>query len=159
MNQQPTTNNQSLLFLSKAITSLFGFGYFWPFPATWGSAAAGIALYFFWPELSVAIKLAIIMATFLLGTYLAGIIERAENTHDPRFVVIDEAVGMMIATFLLHQIWWQWVLGFFLFRIFDILKPWPASWINDAKGGFSIMGDDVIAGVYTLAILKFAMLY
>lgn len=145
--------NRYSTFIAKSIASLFGVGYFWPFPATWGSAAVGIVLYFFWPGIPVEIKLVITVMMFILGVYLASLIERAENIHDPSFVVIDEAVGMMIATFLLSQFWWQWVLAFFLFRFFDILKPWPASWFDARRGGLNLMTDDVVAACYTFIIL------
>lgn len=96
-----------------------------------------------------------ICAIFILGFILAEIIERLEKIQDPSFVVIDEIVGMMVSTYFLQSIWWQWVLAFFLFRFFDILKPWPASWLDHGGlGGFGVMMDDVVAGVYSFTVLS-----
>jgi len=62
---------------------------------------------------------------------------------------------MMITFFMLPSGWWWLLLGFVLFRVFDILKPWPISWLDKrVHGGFGIMIDDVIAGLFALAILQ-----
>jgi phosphatidylglycerophosphatase A len=140
--------------LAKIIVSLGGFGYIKPASGTIGSAVSGLALYFFWPDLDLSWKLLIIMATFIIGCILADIIEKNGKLHDPHFVVIDEAVGMMITGVFLGQVWQHWLIAFFLFRFFDIAKLWPASVYDKKPGGFSIMFDDVIMAVPALAILE-----
>ena len=77
---------------------------------------------------------------------------------DPSEVTIDEVVGMWISLFLLPKKIFVVIAAFFLFRIFDIIKPFPARKFDDMHGGFGIMMDDVIAGMYTNIILQLAIL-
>lgn len=142
------------LYFQKAIVSLLGVGYIRPLSATWGSLAAGVILYAFWPGLDLWMKALIIVITFVIGWIFTEQIEAGEKLHDPHFVVIDEAVGMMIVGLFLPQIWWQWLLAFILFRIFDIAKLWPASIFDKRPGGFAAMIDDVIMSVPALAALE-----
>jgi len=140
--------------LLRLIVSFFWIGYIRPFSATWGSLASGIALYFFWPDVDPLIKAQSILLVFIFGWVLSYHVEKQSKTHDPYYIVIDEVVGMMICTFMLPRIWSIWIAVFLLFRFFDIAKPWPASFFDKRKGGFAIMFDDVIAALYTLAVLK-----
>lgn len=142
------------MIIQKAIVSLFGTGYIKPFSASWGSLAAGIFLFFFWPGLSIEIKLAIIFLTFILGVVLSDQIEKNGRVHDPHFIVIDELVGMMITCLFLPALWWQWVAGFVLFRIFDVAKLWPASVYDKKTGGFAVMTDDVLMAFLSLSTLE-----
>jgi len=143
---------------AKFFASLFDVGFLKPASATWGSLAAGVVLFFFFPFLGWIAKLIIIIITFVIGTILAEYIEQNTNLHDPHFIVIDEAVGMMITCFFLDQIWWHYVLAFVLFRIFDIAKLWPASFFDKRNGGFALMIDDVIMAFPALGVLH-AILY
>ena len=136
----------------KGIVSLLGVGFLRPASATLGSLAAGLLLYPFWPTLSSTTKLQAILIIFIIGWFFSQKIEQAEHLHDPHFIVIDEALGMMMSTFFLGQIWWQWLIAFLLFRFFDIAKFWPASWFDQRKGGFSIMFDDVLMAIPVIAI-------
>ncbi|MEO6046425.1 MAG: phosphatidylglycerophosphatase A, partial [Candidatus Kapaibacterium sp.] len=71
--------------------------------------------------------------------------------HDPSFVTLDEFAGMWLAMaspFVLYDPYWA-VLCFFVFRVFDIAKVWPASYFDEQKGGLGIMADDMVAGFYT----------
>jgi phosphatidylglycerophosphatase A len=139
---------------AKIIVSLGGFGFIKPASGTIGSAVSGLVLYFFWPELALIWKGLIILLTFLIGCYLSDLIERNGKLHDPHFVVIDEAVGMMITGLFLGQVWQHWIIAFFLFRFFDIAKIWPASYYDKKPGGFAIMFDDVIMALPALLFLS-----
>lgn len=143
--------------IAKTIVSFGGVGYIKPLSATWGSLASGIALYFFWSTVDLQIKALAIIGVFILGWYLAERITKNSKLHDPHFIVIDEVVGMMIVTILLDQIWWQWILAFILFRIFDIAKLWPASFFDKKSGGFAIMFDDVIMALPALLVLQLVL--
>ncbi|HTI95795.1 MAG TPA: phosphatidylglycerophosphatase A [Rudaea sp.] len=94
---------------------------------------------------------------FVLGVWVCGWAVRTLKIADPSVVVWDEFVGQWIA--LAPLVWWPrgwpWVTcGFALFRIFDILKPWPVSWADrKVPGGLGVMLDDVIAGVYAALAL------
>jgi len=139
----------------KTIVSLLGVGYLRPASGTIGSFASGILLYWLWPDLLLWQKGLITLIVFLLGCWCADRIEKKEKLHDPHFVVIDEAVGMMITTAFIAQVWWHWLIAFFLFRFFDIAKLWPASVYDKKPGGFAIMFDDVIMALPALGILHF----
>ena len=94
---------------------------------------------------------------FFVGCRTADKMERYYG-HDPSEVTIDEVVGMWISLFLLPKKIFVVIAAFFLFRIFDIIKPFPARKFDDMHGGFGIMMDDVIAGMYTNIILQLAIL-
>lgn len=136
------------------VGSLGGVGYLRPASGTWGSLLAAAVLFFFWPALAVGTKVAIIVAGIVLGSLLANSIQRLTKTKDPYFFVVDELLGMMIVAFFAEGLW-QWVAAFLLFRLLDIVKPWPASWFDNRTTGWDAMLDDVIAAAYALAILSF----
>ena len=101
--------------------------------------------------------LAIVLA-FVAGIYLCGYTSDALGVHDHSGIVWDEFVGFWI-TMIAVPAEWPWLLaGFVLFRLFDIVKPWPVK-IADTRlqGGFGIMFDDVLAGLYALAGLQIAL--
>jgi len=91
----------------------------------------------------------------VLGVFVAGRVERHSGKHDPQFVVIDEVSGQLIALSLpfVYLNWKSWLLGFILFRVFDIWKPFPARQAESLPGGWGIMADDWVAGVYAALVL------
>lgn len=100
-----------------------------------------------------------VLAVFALGAWAAQRVIADMREEDPGVVVIDEFVGLWVALFAAPRGWGWIVLGFALFRLFDIWKPWPVSWADRRiKGGFGTMLDDVIAGLYTLAVLQLLIL-
>lgn len=123
-------------------------------PGTFGSLAA-LPFWFLLQYLSPANYIIVVLLAFAAGVYLCGETAKALGVHDHGGIVWDEFVGVWIALFLVPpNIFWV-VLGFGLFRLFDIWKPWPIR-VLDAKvhGGFGIMIDDVLAGVYAFLILQ-----
>jgi phosphatidylglycerophosphatase A len=130
----------------------FGFGSgLAPFaPGTFGTLAA-IPIYLVFAQLALPYYLLVVLLAFIAGVYLCGYTSTALGVHDHGGIVWDEFVGFWI-TMIAAPPGWQWILcGFVLFRVFDIVKPWPVR-IADAKmkGGFGIMFDDVLAGLYAL---------
>ncbi|MCI0400087.1 MAG: phosphatidylglycerophosphatase A [Gammaproteobacteria bacterium] len=132
----------------------FGAGCMSAAPGTFGTLV-GVALYLplkflYWPW-----YLAIVVALFALGVWLCGRTAKDLGEGDPSCIVWDEIVGFLI-TLLGAPLGWMWVvLGFLLFRVFDVVKPWPIRWIDQkVRGGLGIMLDDVVAGLYGLAILQ-----
>lgn len=147
-----------------------GVGFIRVVPATFGSAL-GVGLYLLlggvtiqlhlvglgrgWKVppvnlLHLAVMLAAIATVSLAGIWAATRTARVLGQKDPRPVVIDEVAGQLM-TFLLVPFatsWWAVVAGFFLFRVFDILKPYPAHRLESLKLGLGIMADDLVAGVY-----------
>jgi phosphatidylglycerophosphatase A len=123
-------------------------------PGTWGSAAAFVP-WFFIRGLNLPIYLTVLAILFIVGFFAAGSAEKILDQPDPGCIIIDEILGMLIALTLCPGHPTAWLLAFILFRLFDIFKPFPVSWIDQhIHGGFGIMMDDVIAGLYTLICLQ-----
>ncbi|MBT8353362.1 MAG: phosphatidylglycerophosphatase A [Desulfofustis sp.] len=123
-------------------------------PGTWGSAFALIPWYFC-RGLSLANYLIVLGALFVVGFLTAGSAEKIFDKPDPGSIVIDEIMGMFVALTLAPNHPVAWLLGFILFRIFDVWKPFPVSWLDThLHGGIGIMMDDVMAGIYALACLQ-----
>lgn len=143
----------SIPFFPKLISTFFYVGYI-PFaPGTFGSIAA-FAIYFPLMMLNQwMIYLAAIILVTLAGVWASGVTERTGGISDPSYVVIDEVAGQLITLFLLPFSWKILIAGFFLFRIFDIIKPFPGRRAEKLHGGWGIMMDDVIAGVYGNIVL------
>jgi phosphatidylglycerophosphatase A len=134
-------------------------GYFPIAPGTVGSLV-GVALVVGLGRLplhgaaSIAVLAAASLALFAAGVWAAGEAEKFFGRTDPGQVVIDEVVGQMLTFLLIPHATWKWLLGgFLLFRAFDIVKPFPARQAERIPRGWGIMVDDVIAGVYGLAVL------
>ena len=127
---------------------------------TFGSLAA-IVPWLLLRELSVPAWLVIIALSFALGVWACEVAGRLLGVADHRSLVWDEFVGQWSALLpALLAPWWAVAAGFLLFRLFDVWKPWPIAWFDRrVKGGFGVMLDDVIAGIFAgivlLSILHF----
>jgi len=91
----------------------------------------------------------------LFGIWICGVAAKDIGVHDHPGIVWDEFTGYFI-TMILAPSGFMWILiGFILFRWFDIWKPWPISWLNDhVTGGFGIMIDDILAGIFAWVVLQ-----
>jgi len=115
----------------------------------------GLILVFLIHNRSLSFYTAVTLAVFAVGVYAADRVERDTGEKDSRRIVIDEIAGMLVVCFLLPSDAGYWVGGFVLFRALDILKPFPARWIErNAVGGWGIMLDDTVAGLYANLILQ-----
>lgn len=136
------------------IASMLGTGYT---PLMPGSAACIIGVLFY-----ICVRNSILFAVITLAmTAIALIVstpaEKAYGTKDPKFIVIDDFAGMLI-TYLFVPFSWKVVLiGFFLFRMLDMLKIFPADVVEEYPGALGIVGDDVIAGLYANLALHIAL--
>ncbi|PKU25703.1 phosphatidylglycerophosphatase A [Telmatospirillum siberiense] len=137
------------------LSTWFGAGLLPKAPGTWGSLAALpfawiISLNGGWPVLSIAILL-----VFLLGWWAADRTARVIGIADPGCIVIDEVAGQWLTLVAAPPDLLHYAIGFALFRLFDITKPWPANWADRRiKGGLGIMLDDVFAGLYGLIAMQ-----
>lgn len=123
-------------------------------PGTWGSLAA-LLPWFFLRQLALPSYLLMLGAVFVVGFFASGSAEKILHQADAGPIVIDEFLGMFITLTCAPDHPAAWALGFVLFRVFDILKPFPCSWFDQRiHGGIGIMMDDVIAGIYALASLQ-----
>ncbi len=145
-------NLNKISFIHRCLCSGFGAGYSPLIPGTAGSIVA-LPFYFIPGFESPIIMLIVICAAFAYGSYGASLIEN-EIGHDPGVVVLDEMIGMWVSLIFLPKQFLFVIGAFFLFRILDIIKPWPASWIQRKNGGWAIMADDVVAGIYANVILQ-----
>jgi len=140
--------------ISKLTTSFFYLGHSPFMPGTLGSLA-GLLIYFVVKD-KLPIYIFSILFLFALGMIFSSEAERIYKRKDAQMIVIDEACGMMLSMFLVPYSLWAMILGFILFRTFDILKPPPARRIENFSGAFGIMFDDVIAAIYANFILQIA---
>jgi phosphatidylglycerophosphatase A len=136
----------------------FGYIGFFPFaPGTVGSAA-GLLLYgLLRLSASPAIELAVIAGLFLVGVWSGTAAERHFGGEDPGPVVIDEVVGMLVTLAFLPTSYTVAVTGFFVFRIFDVFKPFPAGRMERLPGGLGVMADDLMAAVYGNMVVRLAV--
>ena len=136
-----------------AATGLYS-GYAPRAPGTAGSVVGLLTFVLVRASGSMAVELTGIVALFGLGVWSATLAERHFGRSDPGAVVIDEVVGMLITLALIPMSWSMAVLGFFLFRAFDIVKPYPVRQLERLPEGWGIMADDVMAGIYSNLALR-----
>lgn len=132
-------------------------GYF-PFaPGTVGSAA-GLLVYLLvvWTQ-SPLVEAGLIVGLFAAGVWAGTASERYFGGIDPGPVVIDEVVGMLVTLAFIPVGWSGALAGFVLFRIFDVIKPYPANRLEALHGGLGVMADDVMAAVYANVSLRALM--
>ncbi|MGD2137313.1 MAG: phosphatidylglycerophosphatase A [Gammaproteobacteria bacterium] len=132
----------------------FGSGLVPAAPGTAGTLAA-IPVYLLLQPLSPAVYLALVAMLFLAGIPICAHTARRLGVHDHPAIVWDEVVGYL-ASMSLAPAGWQWpVTGFVLFRLFDVVKPWPIRWCDRRiSGGLGIMLDDLLAGIFTAIALQ-----
>jgi phosphatidylglycerophosphatase A len=123
-------------------------------PGTVGSAA-GVALFYLvrWADVAWA-EPALIVALFAVGVWAASITERELGGTDPRPVVVDEVVGMLITLAWIPVTPLGALAGFLIFRVLDVVKPWPSRQLESLHGGLGIMADDAMAAVYGHLLLR-----
>jgi phosphatidylglycerophosphatase A len=134
-------------FIALALATVLGTGYAPVAPGTFGSAA-GLIVWWLLPA-SHAVQLAAIVVVFALGSWSGSVAETHFKGTDPGPVVLDEVLGMLITLFMNPVGWAGAILGFLLFRVADIVKPYPANRLEALHGGFGIMADDAMAAVYS----------
>ncbi len=123
-------------------------------PGTWGSLAA-ILPWLLCRDLPLATYLLVVVALFVVGFFVAGAAEKILDRPDAGCIVIDEFLGMFVTLTAAPAHPAAWLLGFLLFRLFDIVKPFPVSWFDrHIHGGLGIMLDDLFAGLYALLCLQ-----
>ncbi len=143
--------NSFILWLGQGL----GSGRIKPAPGTWGTLAGALIWWAVEPALSLEAEIAMVIVASVVGIYLCGRSAELLNVHDDGSIVWDEFAGIWLTYLMLQpdDNLWLWITGFVLFRIFDILKPWPIRWIDrSVGGGIGIMLDDLIAGLMAGAV-------
>ena len=129
-------------------------GYFPIAPGTAGSAAGLVVYLLVWWAQSPLVEAGLIVAVFAAGIWSATHAERFFGGIDPGPVVIDEVLGMLVTLAFIPVGWSGALAGFVIFRVFDVIKPFPANRLEKLHGGFGIMADDAMAGVYANLVLR-----
>lgn len=125
-------------------------------PGTFGTLAA-LPLCLLMQSLHSFTYLLLTLILFLLGIWLCGRTSRDLGVHDHGGIVWDEWVGLMVTLWMVPPGWIWLLAGFGLFRLFDILKPWPIGWLDRrVSGGLGIMLDDLLAGIFSLLLIQLA---
>jgi phosphatidylglycerophosphatase A len=138
--------------VALAIATVLGIGYVPIAPGTFGSAA-GLLLWWLLPS-SPAIQIGVIVALFIVGAWSGSVAEKHFGRTDPGQVVVDEVMGMLI-TLLFNPVGWMGAtIGFLLFRVADIIKPYPANRLERLHGGIGVMADDGMAAIYANLALR-----
>jgi phosphatidylglycerophosphatase A len=143
--------------VTRLAVFLASFGYVGYFPVVPGTAgsAAGLALFalLHWTGVPL-LDLAVAVVLCAVGVWSGTIAERHYARDDPGQVVMDEVVGMLVTLLFLPFSWRLAVAGFLVFRVLDVIKPYPASRFDNLAGGLGIMGDDVASAIYANLLLR-----
>lgn len=132
-----------------------GYSGYFPFaPGTVGSAVGLLFYLLVWWTQSPIVEVGLIVVLFAAGVWAGTTAERYFGGIDPGPVVIDEVVGMLITLAFIPVGWPGAIAGFFLFRIFDIVKPYPARALERLHGGLGVMADDAMAAIYANLSLR-----
>lgn len=130
-------------------------GYFPIAPGTVGSAAGLLFYALVWWTGSTVLEVGMIVGLFAAGVWAGTTSERYFGGVDPGPIVLDEVVGMLITLAFIPGLGWSGaVAGFVLFRIFDVIKPYPAGRFEQLHGGLGVMADDAMAAVYANLSLR-----
>ena len=134
------------------LATWFGIGKLRPAPGTWGSAVAAAMWYFLE---SAHAYIYIILPIFILFSWLICFkASEDSDSNDHSSIVIDEVAGMLVTLFFVSHEMVNYFFAFLLFRLFDIWKPWPISWVDkNIKGGIGVLLDDLIAGLFAGVII------
>jgi len=137
----------------------FGSGLSPKAPGTMGTLAS-IPIYLAIANLEIQYYIAVCFVVSAVGIAICGYTAKFLNTHDHPGIVWDEFAGFFIAMIAVTASWTNILLGFVLFRIFDIFKPWPISWLDRrVSGGLGIMLDDIVAGIFALGSIHLILYF
>jgi phosphatidylglycerophosphatase A len=132
-------------------------GYFPIAPGTVGSAAGLLVYVLVWWTQSSVVEVGLIVVLFAAGIWAGTTAERYFGGIDPGPIVVDEVVGMLITLAFIPVGWSGALAGFILFRVFDVIKPYPAGQLERLHGGLGVMADDAMAAVYANVSLRIVM--
>ena len=146
--------------LNSFIATSGGIGYLPLAPGTWAAGALAILWFFVCQKFPDTIIWQVLLACLLFigGVYFSGKLI-SDKEKDPSFVVIDEVAGMAVTLLFIPLAWQNFVVGFILFRFFDILKPFGIKRMEKMRKGWGIMLDDILAGIYSNIALHLLIFY
>ena len=152
----PPSDNRFFDAVATALATAGGAGYFQVAPGTAGSAV-GLILFYGVHRLPILYQVAAVVLVSLIGVAAGSRVARRSGIEDPGIVVIDEVAGMWVSLLFLPLTPVTAVAGFFLFRVMDVVKPAPARQLEHLPGGWGIMCDDLMAGIYANVLLRIGL--
>ncbi len=152
--------NSRYIFSVKALGTWFGLGLIPYAPGTWGTIGA-IPLVWYFHSLGEMQYMYATAAFVMVSLFIAQMYENELATeHDPCEFVLDEVAGFLVTMTWVPFTWPYLLAGFVLFRLLDILKPWPISWVDaEVPGGFGAMADDLVAGILASIAMQLILHY
>jgi phosphatidylglycerophosphatase A len=138
--------------IAVLIATVGGAGYA-PFASGTVGSAIGVVVYFLTRHWPASWQIMLVILVTIAGTWASRIAARHFDREDPGQVVVDEVAGQLVTLLLLDVHLAGALAGFVLFRVFDIIKPWPARQFEDFPNGVGVMADDLMAGVYAWVCL------
>ena len=139
--------------LNTMFVSVFGIGFI-PFASGTFGSLAGLIIGYALNLINYNLFFLIIPMLFILGVIASNTYQKQTGEKDSSVIVIDEVVGQLIAMMFVMDDFVLVFISFIIFRLFDIYKPWPASYADKKMtGGFGVMLDDVFAGIYTVIFI------
>ncbi len=143
--------------MTRFVAAGFGSGFSPVAPGTSGTLAA-LPLAYLLSLLDKPVSAAVLALFTALSVYVCGAAAAAEKDKDPAWIVMDEFAGLLVATLWVEPSLYSYGAAFFLFRLFDIMKPPPVNMIDRSdRGGFSIVFDDVAAGLMARALMAWPL--
>jgi phosphatidylglycerophosphatase A len=133
--------------LAVLLATSGGAGYAPIAPGTAGSAV-GVVIYLLTYKLSAVAQIALVVVVSIVGIWASDEGARHFQRDDPGQVVIDEVAGQLLTLLLTGVGWIGAIVGFFIFRVLDVIKPWPARRLEHLHGGLGIMADDLMVALY-----------
>jgi phosphatidylglycerophosphatase A len=141
---------------AKSIATVFGLGYIPLFPGTFGSlfaVALSLPLIFINSKLSFTAPLFLLLFSLAAGFPAVSRLLEGSEDKDPQWIIIDEVAGQSLAILLSPSTLYSYLGAFVLFRVFDILKPFPINRLEKLRGAWGVMTDDLLAGVFAGSIV------
>jgi len=142
----------------KTLATVFGLGYMPTGPGTWGTLGAAVVWYYFL-DLPVGVYSLICVGVLLISIWASWFSVEFFGEEDSGHIVIDEFIGYLVTMFMAPHSLVAGIIGFVLFRFFDILKPYPVGVMENLPKGLGIVADDVMAGVYAAIVLQIILLF
>ena len=142
--------------LGVLIATVGGAGLF-PFASGTVGSAVGVGIFFLTRSWPLSWQIGLTAAISLVGIWASGVAARHYDREDPGQVVVDEVAGQLLTLLGTGVSWPGAILGFLIFRVLDIIKPWPADRFEHLPGGLGVMADDLMAGVYGWILIVIAI--
>ncbi|HOW16467.1 MAG TPA: phosphatidylglycerophosphatase A [bacterium] len=137
----------------RSFVSVLGLGYIPVAPGTFGTLGGFLFWYFYARHMSQFSLLMLTLVLIILSCYISSLAEKVYNEKDSQKIVIDEFCGYLVSILFVGKQLYMGLLGFALFRLFDIFKPWPVRNFERLPKGIGVVMDDVMAGLYAGIIL------